>query len=385
MAQVLKSLKEEISSLPPQSIIYSQVLERMLLEEIQLQLAKTAGIRVSDENVNRTIQKIASSNKMTLDQFHQSFKNTKEFEVFYQQIKKELLINELQQKQVGKRIHISEQDIQNFLNSAVAHNVISSEYHLGHILIPLPESPDSKTLEQAKKIAEKVHDELKKGTGFKEAAIAFSGDQYALEGGDLGWREGNQLPTLFEGKVSVMNTGEVSEPFRSPSGFHIIKLIAKKGGNEKNINQTHVQHILIKQNEIRSQQACEDLIKEIYKRTQKGEDFAELARIYSDDPGSANRGGDLEWVSPNQMVPEFDAVMKTTQANQISPPFQSTFGWHILKVVERRNQDLSLALRQEQAQQFIFKKKFDEELNLWLREIKGEAFIEIKNTPNNKE
>jgi peptidyl-prolyl cis-trans isomerase SurA len=379
MNHIIEGLKaNNPSDLPPRSIIYTQVLDRMIVEEIQIQMATQAGIRVSDEQVNRAIDKIARANQLSLEQFHQSFPNAKEFQAFHQQIEREMIIGELQQKQVGKRIHISEQDIQNFLNSAVAHQVISSEYRIGHILIPLPESPDNRTIKEAETLSQKVYEEIRKGNDFQQVALTFSRDQYALEGGDLGWRQGNQLPTIFEGKVNTMQVGDISQPFRSASGFHIIKLIDKKGGTEKVVNQTQVQHILIKPNEIRSQQACYELAKEIYQKIEKGEDFKELAKIYSDDPGSASKGGDLGWVSPNQMVPEFEKVMNHTAVSQVSPPFQSPFGWHLLKVIEKRHQDLSLSLRQEQAQQFIFKKKFDEELNLWLREIKGDSFIEIK-------
>ena len=235
MAQIIEGIKaNNPTELPPHSIIYTQVLDRMIVEEIQIQMAKQAGIRVSDEQINRAIEKIAKANQLSLEQFHESFPSAKEFQAFHQQIEREMIIGELQQKQVGRRIHVSEQDIQNFLSSAVAHQVIASEYRIGHILIPLPESPDNRTIGEAENLSQKVYEEIRKGTDFQQVALTFSRDQYALEGGDLGWRQGNQLPTIFEGKVSTLQVGDVSQPFRSASGFHIIKLIDKKGGAEKN-------------------------------------------------------------------------------------------------------------------------------------------------------
>lgn len=376
-ATVRVRMREQNTPLPPNDALLQQVLERMIVESIELQMAERAGIRVDDNQVNETLENIARQNNMTTEQFRRTvvdegiaWRNLRD------QIRRELVVGQLRQRRVGGRIQITEQDVESFLNSEVAKTNLAPDYRLGHILIPVNPGSD---LNAAEEKALAIYRELQSGADFARLAAQHSAGEQALSGGDLGWRKAAQLPTLFADTVLDMKAGDVSHPIRSPSGFHIIKVLDVRGGSEQFVQQTKVRHILIKPNEIRSDIESQRLIEDIRARILAGkDDFSTLAKTYSDDPGSALQGGDLGWVNPGTMVPEFEQRMATAQIGKVSEPFRSQFGWHILEVQERRKQDMSEEFRRGRARQMLQRRKFEEELETWLQEIRQEAYVEIK-------
>ena len=336
-AEIATRMKSQQGQLPPKDALNEQVLERMIVENIELQMADRAGIRIDDN---------------------------------------QLTINQMRQRRVGARIQISDKDVDAFLNSELAKTNLAPDYRLGHILIPTKQDTDVAAAEET---ALMVYKKLKEGADFSSMALQYSAGETALSGGDLGWRKAAQLPTIFADVALEMKAGEVSAPIRSASGFHIIKVLELRGGTEQMVEQTKTRHILVKPNEIRSESETQHLINEIHDDVVADpEQFPILAKTYSDDPGSAMQGGELGWVNPGTMVPEFEKVMSETQPGGISEPFQSNFGWHILQVEERRRQDMSEEFRRNRARQMLQRRRFDEELDGWLREIRQNAYVEIK-------
>lgn len=367
------------AALPGDDVLRSQVLERMIIESIQLQMADRAGIRISDAQLNEALGRIAAQNNMTLEQFRQTMESEGvSFARAREQIATEMRISRVQRFQVGERIQITDQDVDYFLASDLGKMASAAEYRLSHILIAVPADASPKDLQDAKAKAESVVQKLRGGADFRNMAIAESSGRTALDGGDLGWRKEGQLPGIFAPVVPQLNVGDVSDPIKSASGYHIIKLTDKRGGNTQLITQTKTRHILIRTNELRDEQDAEKLINQIYQRLQAGEDFDKLAREFSDDPGSGSSGGDLGWVNPGDMVPEFDATMQETAAGHISAPFESQFGWHILKVEERRQTDIGAENQRNQVRNMLYQRRFEEELPIWLRKIRSEAYVEIK-------
>jgi len=288
-------------------------------------------------------------------------------------------LSQVQQRYVGGRVQVTDQDVQHFLHSPIAQQSLDIDYHLHHILVPISSAPTQEEIQKAQDLANHLVQQVReKKAVFESLALTYSAGQTALEGGDLGWRKAGQLPTLFSDSVTRMKVGDISDPIRSASGFHIIRLTEKRGDTQKVITQTLVKHILIKTTEIRSDTAAKLLIDDLSQQIKNGADFSALAKTYSDDPGSARSGGELGWVSPGQMVPEFETAMDATTINKISTPFRSSFGWHILTVMNRRQQDMSEIFRINQAKNAIYKRKYEEELELWLKEIRQAAFVEIK-------
>lgn len=382
-ASIRQKMRESNTPIPPTDVLLEQVLEKMVVESIELQLADRAGIRINDNAINETIKNIARQNKMTTEQFQQALANEGvSYKELREQIKREMTISQLRQRRVSNRIQVSDQDIDNFLNSDVAKTNLAPDYRLGHILIAVPQSATPADKDIAEDKAYRIYEQLKEGANFAELAVSHSSGQNALKGGDLGWRKAAQLPTLFSETVLEMKNGEVAEPIRSPSGYHIIKVTDLRGGTEHVIQQSEVQHILIKPNEIRSLENSKKLIEDIRQRILAGKDsFDDMAKTYSDDPGSALDGGKLGWVNPGVMVPEFEAQMNQAAVESISPAFQTQYGWHILQVTGRRTQDMSIEVRRNRARDMLRRRKFDDELNTWLREIRQNAYVELKLNP----
>lgn len=381
-SQIRVQMAKRNTPLPPDDQkLLEQVLERMVVEGIELQMAEKAGIRVDDNSINETLSNIARQNRLTLEQFQQAIEQEEgmTFKAFREQIRREMTVSQLRQRRVGNRVKITDQDIEGFLGSELGKTNLAPDYHLGHILIAVDESSDDNARSLAKATADEVYRHLKNGVDFAATAVRYSGDDKALEGGDLGWRKAGQLPTLFADVVADMQKGDISEPIKSPSGYHIIKILEMRGGSEHLVAQSQVRHILVKPNEIRSETDAKSLIEDIRTRlTEKKEDFASLAKTYSDDSGSALQGGALGWVNPGTMVPEFEKVMNDQSPHTISEPFRSQFGWHILEVTDKRNQDMSTEFKRNRAKQMLYKRKFDEDLATWLREIRQDAYVEIK-------
>lgn len=366
-------------TLPPQAALESQVLERMIIESIQLQMAERGGVRISDAQLNEAMARIASQNNMTLPQFRQAMEAEGiSFALARQQILDEMRISRVQRFQVGERIQITDQDVDYFLASELGKMASSAEYQLGHILIATPDNATPADLKAAEKKATEIVRKLRNGADFRQLAMAESSSRTALEGGDLGWRKETQLPGLFADVAPKLQVGEISDPISASGGFHIIQLKDKRGGSTQLITQTKTRHILLRPNELRDASDAERQIHQLYQRLQAGEDFATLAREFSDDPGSGSNGGDLGWVNPGDMVPEFDATMKDTAAGAISAPFETQFGWHILLVEERRQTDIGAENQRNQVRNMLYGRRFEEELPIWLRKIRSEAYVEIK-------
>ncbi len=369
-------------AMPDNATLRDQVLERMILESIQLQMADRGGIRITDAQLNDALGRIAAQNNMNLAQFRQTMEaEGVSFAQARDQIANEMRISRVQRFQVGERIQITDQDVDYFLASELGKMASAAEYNLGHILIAVPSDASPGDLQKAAKKADDIVARLRNGDDFRKMAMAESSGRTALNGGELGWRKEAQLPGIFAPVVPALKVGGVSDPIKSPSGYHIVKLLEKRGGNTQMVTQTKTRHILIRTNELRDDAAAEALINDLYQRVQAGGDFAALAKEFSDDPGSGASGGDLGWVNPGDMVPEFDSTMADTAAGGISAPFRSQFGWHILQVEERRETDIGAENQRNQVRNLLYSRRFEEELPIWLRKVRSEAYVDIKERP----
>lgn len=375
---ILKSqLKKNKTQLPPESVFRKQVLERMILEHIQLQLAKQRGIRVGDETINRVITNIARENKLSLDKFRKVLaKDGVSFAEFRSNVRDNIMMDRLKAQVVDKEVTITQQEVDNYL-ARIKHEGSHTEYQLSHILVAVPEAATPAQIDKAKHRAEKILRQLKHGADFAKTAIASSDGQQALKGGKLGWLKAAQLPTLFTEMVDKLKPGQISDLIRSPSGFHIIRLDQKRTTDKKHIvNQTLVRHILIKPNTVTSDEAAKSKLEKIRKRILAGEDFAKLAKAYSDDKGSALGGGSLGWSSPGRFVPAFEKVMNKLKPGELSQVFHTQFGWHLVQVMSRRRYDDTDEYQRMQVQKMIHNRKANEAIENWLRRMRDEAYVE---------
>ncbi|MNT07848.1 Chaperone SurA precursor [compost metagenome] len=316
---------------------------------------------------------------MTIEQFRGALsQDGLSFEDAREQVRREMVISRVRQRRVAERIQVTDQEVQNFLASDMGKIQLSEEFRLANILIPVPEGSSPDTIQAAERQARELYEQLQQGADFAQLAISRSAGETALEGGEIGWRKAAQLPPPFDGMISALPVGQVTEPVRTPGGFIILKLLDKRGGQTVVRDEVHVRHILLKPSEIRSEADTQRLAERLYERIQSGEDFAELAKSFSEDPGSALNGGDLNWIDPNALVPEFREVMAQTPAGKLSKPFKSPYGWHVLEVLGRRATDSSDKLREQQALNVLRNRKYDEELQAWLRQIRDEAYVETK-------
>ncbi len=365
--------------LPPEDVLRDQVLDRLILESIQMQIAERQGIRVSDNQLNQTIERIAEQNGMSLSQFRDALiAEGQDYTVAREQIRREMLLSQVQQSSVNRRINVSEQEVQSFLDSELGQQEIQAEFRLRNILLALPEGATPEMIQQAEARALELRQRLDNGADFAELAIAESNAPNALQGGELGWRKETELPEALAKAIDKLGPGEISQPIKTPGGYHLLKVEDKRGGKVQLVQQTKVRHILLSPNEIRSDAQTRRLINDLYQRLQEGQPFDELARRHSDDSASGSQGGELGWTQNGQMVPEFEQVMNDTAEGEISRPFESRFGWHILQVEDRRTQDLGEEMLESQARSSIRQRKFSEELTSWLREIHSQAYIERK-------
>lgn len=378
-SMVKSRLAQRGTAIPDEQILQKQVLDRLILDSIQKQIGQERGIRISDSELNAALERIAAQSNLTLPQFREALiAEGQDYAQARQQIRDEMLITQIQRRLVNSRIQVSEQEIDNYLNSELGQQQTATRFNLSHILIAVPTQASPAVIQQAQQKAQNIIDSLQSGADFAETAIARSQGPNALKGGEMGWRKMNELPEQFAAAVDTLSPGEFTQPLRSPSGFHILKVNKKEGGDVQLVDQAKVNHILLKPNEIRSSAQTRREIESLYNRLMNGEPFAELAKQYSDDPGSGSEGGSLGWAQAGQMVPEFEQVMFNTPSGQISLPFESRFGWHILQVEDRRQQDLGDEMRVNQARASIRQRKFNEELQNWLREIRSQAYIELK-------
>lgn len=379
--EVQQTIAKRGGGTPPAEALQSQVLDRLILENLQLQIGERSGIRITDEELNQAIGTIAQRNNMSVEQFRAALAHDGvSYNDAREQVRREMVISRVRQRRVAERIQVSEQEVKNFLASGQGQAQLSEEFHLANILIATPDSASSDAIQAAARQAQDIYGQLKKGADFAQMAIAKSASESALEGGDMGWRKAAQLPPAFGDMLSTMPVGDVTPPARTPGGFIILKLLEKRGGQgqAQMRDEVHVRHILIKPSEIRSEEETRRLAEKLYDRIENGEDFGELAKSFSEDPGSALNGGDLNWVDPNSLVPEFREVMAQTPQGVLSKPFKTAYGWHVLEVLGRRATDATSQARDQQALTVLRNRKYDEELQTWLRQIRDEAYVEIK-------
>ncbi|RMF14362.1 MAG: molecular chaperone SurA [Gammaproteobacteria bacterium] len=373
---------------PSREELRDRVREQLILESIQLQKAERAGIRVSDRELDEAVAGIARQNGMTLEQFRKALEaDGVPFAQAREQIRREMLLVRIQQHEVRRRVRVTEQEVESYLKSAAAQEKAQPQYHLGHILIEIPKDATPEQIEALRQKAQALSDQLNNGADFAAVAARESAASTALNGGDLGWRKASELPTLFADVVPTLKKGQVSAPLETRGGFHLVKLIDVKSGAEKWVEQRRVRHILIAPNAIRSDAQARERARELYEQLRAGADFEELARTFSDDKVAASAGGDLGWVSPGQMVKPFEEVMYRTPKGQMSEPFKTRFGWHILEVTDIRTVDLGDQVQSNEARAVLQQRKYDEALQDWLREIRGEAYVEYvgPNAPAGKE
>ena len=379
MDAVTKRLQEQKVELPSQSILKQQVLDRLILQEIQAQHAKRVGLSVSDEQLNSALQEIASRNKIPFDQLPTALSaQGVDYKTYRESMRKELTLSTLRQRDVISHINVSPRELDQFIarqQTAAAND----EFNVSHILLSLPEAATPQQLEDITHKARDLAARAAKGEDFGQLAIANSNSQTALDGGQLGWRKGSQLPQFVLDLVVKMKPGEVSTPVRTPSGFHIVKLNERRGGEAAVIvNQIHVRHILIKPTELDDDATVREKLAKLRLRILNGEDFAGIASATSQDPGSAPDGGDLGWSGPGTFVPEFDKAIADLKPNEISEPFKTRYGWHIVQMLGTRTYDSTDDMRRQKAFAAIRESKADEETELWLRRLRDEAFVEVK-------
>jgi peptidyl-prolyl cis-trans isomerase SurA len=379
MRVVIEQLENSGVPAPPRDVLEKQVLEQLILDRLQMQIADGTGIRIDEETLNRQIADIARQNNLTLREFRDILERDGfVFATFREEIRKELIKTRVQQRQIQDRVQVTDRDIDNFLATRDKQGGEDPEYRLGHILVAVPDGASPEELAEAKDEAEDIIARLQAGANFGRTAAAESDGQQALEGGDLGWRKGGELPTLFEEVAPKLEKGEVSDVIRSSSGFHIIKLIDVRGADRHVVNQTHARHILVKTNEVLNANTARSRLRVLRARILNGADFTELARASSDDPGSAVKGGDLGWLSPGDTIPPFEKTMNSLEVDEISEPFETQFGWHIVQVLGRRDRDSTEEVRRAKAAEALQKRKVDEELQSWFRQIRDEAYIEYR-------
>ena len=360
---------------PSDDVLIRETLDRLILDSIQLQLASRYGVRIPDQQLDEAMTRLARQNGLTLEQFRIALEQSgQSYAAAREGLRDDLAIQRVQQGNVMRNINISEQEIDNFLTTEEGEAMTQPEYQVVQALLSISRGEDAAEIAAKEAYVNKVLSNIQSGQPFEQAVSGT--EPYAFTGGDLGWRKLGDIPSMFADTVPTLTAGEVAK-VRSSSGFHLVYLADAVGG-EQLVRQTDVRHILVKPTEVLNEQAAEDLVVELRARIQGGEDFGELARQYSDDIGSATEGGNLGWTNPGQMVPEFEATMAGTAEGLISQPFRSEFGWHILEVKARRDKDFSGEVRRNQVAGYIRYKKYQEELDAWLRKIREEAFVDIK-------
>lgn len=364
--------------LPPRDVLVDQILEQLIVEEIQKQRAERIGIQISDQMLNTALANLAAQNQIPFEQLPQTLAAEGiDYGMYRREMRSQLLLDQLRQIDVIRRISVAPREIEMCIADLEGNVVGNSDYKLSHILISVPDSATAEDFAEAEAEASRVYQQIMDGSDFSTMAIQHSDSQTALEGGALEWRKGDQLPTLFADVVGDMSTGDVSEPIRAVSGFHIVRVDDMRGINQKSeIDQTRVRHILVSPNEIIDSETAKQKVNDARNRILEGEDFGEVAKLVSDDPGSANDGGDMGWTNPGTFVPEFEEVANTIEEGNVSEPFETRFGWHILEVTGRRTYDNTEEVKQQNCVQQIRNSKLADESELWVRRIRDEAFVD---------
>jgi peptidyl-prolyl cis-trans isomerase SurA len=376
---VIEQLKKQKVAQPPSDVLDKQILERLITERALLQYAKESGIKVDDTAVERAIQRIAEDNKMTVDDMRKALaRDNISYSRYREDIRSEITMQRVREREIDSHISVSDAEVDIYLATLKSQAGGEAEYRLAHILVAVPEQAGPEQIEVRRRRAEEALRNIKTGADFSQVAATFSDAQDALSGGNLGWRSGARIPTVFLETVRTMKVGEVSPVLRSAAGFHIIKLLEKRSRSDPAVvDQTHVRHILIRVNEITSEADAKAKIDRLKDRLDSGAKFEELAKLNSEDASSA-KGGDLGWVNPGDTVPAFEDAMNKLAINQVSGPVRTPFGWHLIEVLERRKQDVTADRERAQAQLAIRQRKSDEAFDDWLRQTRDRAYVEIR-------
>jgi peptidyl-prolyl cis-trans isomerase SurA len=372
-------LTRQGTPLPPRTALEKQILDRLITDRVQLQLAKETGLRVDDAELDRAIQRIAQENKITLEQMRATLdKDGVPFPRFREDIRDQIILSRLRQREVDNRIMVSEGEIESFISAQQGLAGRGEQFNLSHILVTIPENAGPQQIQARRDRAEQALQQLRTGADFRQVAAAFSEAPDALEGGAMGWRDGARLPTLFLEALKTLQVGAVSPLLRSANGFHIIRLNERRSSTAPVIvHRTHARHILIKTNELVPQAEARRKIEALKERLDNKADFAELARLNSED-ASGSKGGDLGWLSPGDTVPEFEGAMNALAVGEISAPVQTPFGWHLIQVLERRDEDMSRDRQRLAAQSALRARKSDEAYQEWVRQLRDRAYIEYR-------
>lgn len=375
----IKQLRQQGTPLPSREVLERQIVDRMVTDRVQLHFAKETGLRIDDTELDRAISRIAQENSLTLQGMRQTLeKDGVPFPRFREDIRNEITMARLREREVDNRIVVTEGEIDNFLSLQQGQESGGDEYNLSHILVVVPENASPEQIQGRRNRAEQAYTQLRGGADFRQVAAAFSEAPDALQGGMMGWRQSSRLPTLFTDALKPMRPGELSPILRSPNGFHIVRLNERRGGGAPVIvQQIHARHILIKTNELVSENEARNRLRNLKERLENNADFAGLARAHSED-ASATKGGDLGWLSPGDTVPEFERAMDALKPGQLSDPILTPFGWHLIQVLERRNADMSKEQQRLMARQALRARKSDEAYQEWVRQLRDRAFIEMR-------
>lgn len=379
VSAVNRQLQKQGTPLPSQEILSRQLLERLILENLQLQHAKEVGLKLDDQEVDRALQRIAQDNKMTVTELRDNLaKDGIGFAKFRDEIRREMTVARVRENEVESRVQVSESEVETELSQQVERPQGEAEYLAAHILVRIPEQASAEELKARGERANEALAALSKGTDFGQVSATYSDAQEALTGGNLGWRTAAKLPTMFVEVLQNLSKGETSPLLKSGNGFHIVKLLDKRGqGAAQTVTQTHARHILIKVNDAQNEADAKQRILQLKNRIDNGADFAEIAKAFSEDL-SAAKGGDLGWLYPGDTVPEFDRTMNSLQPNQISEPFLTNFGWHILQVLERRDTEISAERNRVAARLGLRQRKADEAYQQWLLQLRDSAYVEYR-------
>jgi len=379
MDEIVRQLNEKGTPVPEQAVLVKQVLERLVLDSLQLQIANDNGITVSDSVLNSEIQDLARENSVSLTEFRDVLeRDGYPYSKFRENLRKQLIINQVRRQMVASRIQVTDQEVDNLLATLKASGQSDIEYHLSHILVAIPEAASPGEIQAAEQRADNILVRLRNGANFSEIAISESDGQTALEGGDIGWRSLGQIPSLFLDSVKTMQVNDVSDLIRSSGGFHIIKLLGKRGDERHLVEQTLARHILLKPDTVNTDEEVLVRIQQLEIRLRGGEDFATLARSNSQDTLSAAKGGSLGWLNKGDTVPEFEDALEALEPGEISKPVKTQFGWHLVQVQERRTHDSTEDYERSKVKNLIRSRKYDEELFLWLRRLRDESYVEYK-------
>jgi len=377
LIRVRDRLQREDRDVPPESVLRDRVLEELVLEKIQLQRAEQRGISVDDQAVNEALSNMASNYGTDIAGLRQRYeKDGMPFERVREDVRKQLIVSRLRQRVVASQVQVSEQELDDFMARVERASDQRTEYRLRHILIGLPSDASTDEVAETRKRAESVIEQLRSGADFGTVATRVSDGPRALEGGDLGWRRGAELPGLFVDALEGMDTGEIAGPLRSPNGFHVLELVDRRGGSAETITESHARHILLKDDGEGDQPRQE--LQALRRRIKAGADFGELAKAYSEDQATAPKGGDLGWFGPDDMSPAFQQVVDSLQPGQVSEPFRSPYGWHLVKLIERRERRDAGEYRRSQARRTLYKRQVEEQTQRWLRKLRDEAYVDIR-------